>query len=58
MRLDFGRALRKIVAEDLKGNNPVPDILGFLHVKTLLKPDFQSELDRLLKEYLKGQTRP
>lgn len=52
MKLDFKKALKKIVAEDLKGNNPIPDILGFLHLEILFKPNFHSELKKVLGEYL------
>ncbi|MCX5633333.1 MAG: reverse transcriptase domain-containing protein [Phycisphaerae bacterium] len=58
MKLDFGKALKKIVIEDLKGNNPIPDILGFLHLKVLLKPDFNSKLNKILDDYLKDKYRP
>jgi hypothetical protein len=44
MKLDFDIALKKVISEELRGNNPVPDILGFLQLKHLFKPNFSSEL--------------
>ncbi len=51
MNLEFNKALRRIVSEELRGNNPVPDILGFLHLKHLRNPDLHSKLKTLLAEY-------
>jgi len=48
MKLEFERALKRIVAEELRGNNPVPDILGFLHLKHLFGPNFFSKLEASL----------
>ena len=59
MKLEFGKALKRIVAEDLRGNNPVPDILGFLHLKRLFSPDdFSSKLEDLLMNYKKKTCMP
>jgi hypothetical protein len=30
MEFDFQKALKTIIAEELRGNNPIPDILGIL----------------------------
>ncbi len=57
MKLDFERALKNIVAEELRGNNPVPDILGFLHLKHL-GSNFSSRLKTLLKEYKENNKIP
>ena len=35
MILDFDGARKKMAAEESRGNNPVPDILGFLHPKRM-----------------------
>jgi hypothetical protein len=51
MKLEFESALKRIVAEDLRGNNPVPDILGFLHLRHLFGSDFFPRLEALLREY-------
>ena len=51
MNLEFERALKRIVAEELRGNNPVPDILGFLHLRHLFGSNFSSKLEALLIEY-------
>lgn len=51
MKLEFDRALNRIVAEELRGNNPVPDILGFLHLRHLFRPNFSSRLEVLLTGY-------
>jgi len=58
VKLDFGKALKKIISEELRGSNPVPDILGFLHVKRWFKPDFSTEVGNLLEEYEKGTAVP
>lgn len=50
MKLDFEGALKNIIAEELRGNNPVPDILSFLHLKHL-GSNFSSRIETLLKEY-------
>jgi hypothetical protein len=50
-KLDFGQALKIIVSEELRGNNPVPDVLGFLHIKHLLGSEYPGKLERLLIEY-------
>jgi len=51
MKSYFDIALKRIISEELRGNNPVPDILGFLHLKHLFKPDFSTEVESLLKKY-------
>lgn len=58
MKLDFDTALKGIISEELRGNNPVPDILGFLHLKHLFKPDFSNEVESLLKNYEEGTSNP
>ena len=56
IKLDFEKSRKRIVGEDLKGNNPVPDILGFLHLKSLLGSDFSPELYKLIEAYTDGST--
>jgi len=51
MKSNFDIALKRIISEELRGNNPIPDILGFLHLKHLFKPDFSTETEILLKKY-------
>lgn len=58
MNLEFNKALRRIVSEELRGNNPIPDILGFLHLKYLRSPGFLSKLKTLLTEYKGGTSMP
>jgi hypothetical protein len=58
MKLDFDIALKKVISEELRGNNPVPDILGFLQLKHLFKPNFSSELEGLFKNYEEGTSNP
>lgn len=59
MKLEFDKALKRIVAEELRGNNPVPDILGFLHLKRLFGPtDFSSKLEGLLMDYKREACAP
>ena len=56
--MKFERGLRRIVSEELTGNNPVPDILGFLYLKQLRAPDLGLKLDRLLRRYKTGDCKP
>lgn len=57
MKLDFETALKNIVVEELRGNNPVPDILGFLNLKHL-DPNFFSRLETLLRDYKENKKIP
>jgi len=58
MKLEFDKALKRIVSEELRGNNPVPDILGFLHLRYLFGSDFSSKLEGLLTAYKKEACMP
>jgi len=58
MKSDSDIALKRIISEELRGNNPVPDILGFLHLKHLFKPDFSTEVESVLKSYEEGISIP
>jgi len=58
MKLNFDISLKKIILEELRGRNPVPDILGFLNVRALFGHDFSSNLGILFKEYEKGTRNP
>ncbi|MDL1955722.1 MAG: RNA-directed DNA polymerase [Candidatus Desulfofervidus auxilii] len=42
----------------MRGNNPVPDILGFLHLKHLFKPDFSTEIESLFEKYAEEKEIP
>lgn len=53
MKLNFHTALQRMVSEELRGNNPIPDPLGFLHLKYLWGSEFSSELEKLLEGYEK-----
>lgn len=46
--LDYQKAQKIIKNEDLRGKNPIPDLLGFLHVNRL----FGNEFDQILNSYL------
>ncbi len=48
--LNFIDALRKLKKEDLRGTNPVPDILGFQHVSKL----YENNLDQKMNEYFES----
>lgn len=45
--LDFKKALKMIKREEIRGNNPVPDLLSFLHIDTM----YGSDLDSILEDY-------
>lgn len=49
--LDFDKARKKITGEELKGNNPIPDVLGFLHLKSLMVDTYIESLYSLIHEY-------
>jgi len=51
MQLDFESAIKKIVSEELKGNNPIPDILGFQHLRTLLGKNYADAMYSIISEY-------
>ena len=48
--LDFKLALKSIKKEELRGINPVPDLLSFLHVRKL----FGDNLNKIVNEYLEN----
>ncbi len=47
MDFNFKKALRRIIAEELKGNNPIPDILSFFHLKSLYEEKLFGMLETL-----------
>lgn len=49
--LDFDKARKKITGEELKGNNPILDVLGFLHLKNLMVDDYINSLYSLINAY-------
>lgn len=57
-QLDFDKALQTIVSEELRGNNPVPDLLSFLHLRHLYGSDFQKKLNILLEQYIEKREVP
>jgi hypothetical protein len=47
MVFDYKQAIKRIRTEELKGNNPIPDILSFLHLKPLYEEKIPEILDGL-----------
>ena len=50
--LDYKFALKNLLKEELKGNNPVPDLLSFLHIEKL----YSDNLDEIINEYLEKKS--
>jgi len=44
--MDYKKALKTIKSEELKGNNPIPDIFGFQHVDKLFQNNFEEKLNK------------
>jgi len=55
---DYKRAIKKVVHEELKGNNPIPDILGFQHLKPLYEDKLSDILDSLFANYKSNTKNP
>lgn len=51
MVFDYKQAIKRIRTEELKGNNPIPDILSFLHLKPLYEEKIPEILDGLFDDY-------
>jgi len=51
MEFDFKKAKKRIFREELKGNNPVPDILSFIHLDALYEKKLDDVLSHLFEEY-------
>jgi len=51
MNFNYKKILRRIKREEIIGNNPIPDILGFLHLKPLYKNKLFGILDKLFEDY-------
>jgi hypothetical protein len=53
MTFEYKRAIKKIRSEEYKGNNPVPDILGFYHLYALYgnEDKLYGILDALIGQY-------
>ncbi len=58
MNFNYKKALKRIKIEELKGNNPIPDILSFLHLKSLYRTKLYSILDELFEDYKSGCNKP
>lgn len=54
MKFNYKKALKRIKQEELKGNNPIPDILSFLHLNTLYEEKLYNVLDKLFDDYKSG----
>ena len=46
--MDFEKALKTIIKEELRSNNPIPDLLSFLHIKKQAGKEYN---DKLLSFY-------
>lgn len=53
-KLNFNFALKNIIKQELKGSNPIPDILGFLHIKSIYGKDFNKILNGILEYNIKN----
>jgi len=53
--LDYNNALKIIKKEELRGNNPVPDLLSFLHVDVLYGDELESILNNYLENIIANQ---
>jgi len=53
-KLDFNFALKNIIKQELKGSNPIPDILGFLHIKSIYGNDFSKILNEMLQSNIRN----
>jgi len=51
MVFDYKQAMKRIQKEELKRNNPIPDILSFRHLKHLYEEKISEILDGLFDEY-------
>lgn len=51
VHLDCKLAMKKLVREENSGNNPVPDILGFLHLKHLPGYDPANRIQDLFEQF-------
>lgn len=58
MSFDYQGAIKKVTREELKGNNPIPDILGFQHLKPLYEDKLFDILDGLFNDYKSGLKNP
>ena len=51
MDFNFKKALKRIAREEFKGNNPIPDILSFSHLKCLYEDKLFNILESLFNDY-------
>ncbi len=58
MDFDYKQAIKRIHQEELKGNNPIPDILSFLHLKPLYEGKLFEILNTLFNDYASGTRNP
>lgn len=58
MEFEYNKALKRIRSEEVKGNNPIPDILSFLHLKPLYEDKLFENLDSLFNDYESGSKIP
>jgi hypothetical protein len=58
MAFDYKQAIKRIRTEELKGNNPIPDILSFFHLKPLYEEKLFEVLDILFNDCESAQKNP
>jgi len=58
MIFDYKRAIKRIQKEELKGNNPIPDILSFCHLKHLYEQKISEVLNGLFEDYESAKRSP
>lgn len=58
MVFDYKQAIKRIRTEELKGNNPIPDILSFRHLKPLYEEKIPEILDGLFDDYELARKNP
>jgi hypothetical protein len=58
MEFDYKQATKIIRKEELRGNNPIPDILSFLHLKPLYEGKLFEILNQQFSDYETGRKNP
>lgn len=58
MSFDYEKAIKKIIREELKSNNPIPDILSFQNLKVLYKNNLYEQLDDMFNKYRDNDKNP
>ena len=58
MDFNYKQAIKKIRREELKGNNHIPDILSFLHLKPLYEGNLFEILNQIFSDYESDRKNP